>query len=125
VQVICGFLQFKINLENKLSSKLLLGAGPPTGAAASAWATTDGASDADLAEFGERLLALDENNVAERIQLNTGCTTRVGSPNDCSANRLFAQARNSHYCFLFSVFCVVTDNLDKLFFTSSIKQITV
>ena len=52
-------------------------------------AVSDGATDADLADFGERLLALDENNVADKIVLNTGCTTRVGNPNDCSSNRLF------------------------------------
>jgi Somatomedin B domain len=57
---------------------------PPSSSAA-------GATDKELAEFGERLLALDENNVAEKIVLNTGCTTRVGSPNDCSNNRLFVQ----------------------------------
>jgi hypothetical protein len=65
---------------------------PPTTVTTAAVASSvAGATDRELADFAERLLALDENNVADKIVLNTGCTTRVGSPNDCSTNRLFAQ----------------------------------
>jgi len=53
--------------------------------------TINGVSDLDLRSFSENLLASDEDNVARLVQLDPGCTTRVGRPNDCSRNPLFAK----------------------------------
>jgi len=52
-------------------------------------------TDSDLQQFSEQLLRDDENNVARLLQLNTGCTTRVGSPRDCSSQPLFQRVDTS------------------------------
>ena len=45
-------------------------------------------TDAELQSFSEELLALDENNVADLVKFEAGCTTRVGRPQDCSPSAL-------------------------------------
>ena len=45
-------------------------------------------TDAELQSFSEELLALDENNVADLVRFEAGCTTRVGRPQDCSPSAL-------------------------------------
>jgi len=51
--------------------------------------------DSEIKKFSEHLLKNDENNVARLIQLNTGCSTRVGSPRDCSNQPLFSRVDTS------------------------------
>ena len=50
-----------------------------------------GVSDQNLKAFADDLLKTDKDNVARLVELDTGCTTRVGRPNDCSRNPLFAR----------------------------------
>lgn len=57
--------------------------------------TLNGVSDLDLRTFSEDLLASDEDNVARLVQVDTGCTTRVGRPTDCSRNPLFSKVDTS------------------------------
>jgi len=57
--------------------------------------TLNGVSDLDLRTFSEDLLASDEDNVARLVEVDTGCTTRVGRPQDCSSNPLFSKVDTS------------------------------
>ena len=57
--------------------------------------TINGVSDLDLTTFAEDLLGSDEDNVARLVQIDTGCTTRVGRPNDCSRKNLFTRVDTS------------------------------
>eukprot|EP00090_Calanus_glacialis_P013712 TRINITY_DN22367_c0_g1_i1.p1 TRINITY_DN22367_c0_g1~~TRINITY_DN22367_c0_g1_i1.p1 ORF type:complete len:587 (+),score=116.91 TRINITY_DN22367_c0_g1_i1:49-1809(+) len=57
--------------------------------------TLNGVSDMDLRTFSEDLLASDEDNVARLVEVDTGCTTRVGRPTDCSRNPLFSKIDTS------------------------------
>jgi len=57
--------------------------------------TLNGVSDLDLRTFSEDLLASDEDNVARLVQVDTGCTTRVGRPTDCSSKPLFSKVDTS------------------------------
>jgi len=57
--------------------------------------TINGVSDLDLRTFSEDLLANDDDNVASLVQVDTGCTTRVGRPNDCSSKPLFSKVDTS------------------------------
>merc|ERR1711970_766052 len=57
--------------------------------------TINGVSDLDLTTFAEDLLGSDEDNVARLVQIDTGCTTRVGRPNDCSRENLFSRVDTS------------------------------
>lgn len=43
----------------------------------------------------EGLLSKDPNNVADHLILNTGCSTRVGNPRDCSTHPLFSSVDTS------------------------------
>jgi len=47
-------------------------------------------TDTDLINLFEDLLEKDQNNVAQSIILNTGCSTRLGNPRDCSRHPLFS-----------------------------------
>ena len=49
----------------------------------------------DLQSFSVDLLASDEDNVARLVEVDTGCTTRVGRPTDCSRNPLFSKIDTS------------------------------
>ena len=47
-------------------------------------------TDAELQQLSELLLSVDTNNVGSLIQLDWGCTTNNGNPEDCSPNPLFS-----------------------------------
>lgn len=55
----------------------------------------NGVSDAELVKLFEDLLQRDPNNVADLLILNTGCSTRVGNPRDCSNHPLFSSIDSS------------------------------
>ena len=50
-----------------------------------------GVTDTELSSFFSSLVSQDRNNLASRINLNTGCKTRVGRPSDCSPQPLFGR----------------------------------
>lgn len=52
--------------------------------------SSDHLTDADLQELSELLLTVDTNNVGSLIELEWGCTTNNGNPEDCSPNPLFS-----------------------------------
>jgi len=55
----------------------------------------NGVSDAELGNLFEDLLERDQNNVADLLILNTGCSTRIGNPRDCSNHPLFSSVDSS------------------------------
>lgn len=55
----------------------------------------NGVSNAELVKLFEDLLQRDQNNVADLLILNTGCSTRVGNPRDCSNHPLFSSIDSS------------------------------
>jgi len=46
-------------------------------------------TDTELQQLSELLLSVDSNNVGSMIELELGCTTNNGNPEDCSPNPLF------------------------------------
>ena len=52
-------------------------------------------TDEELRSFSEELLTIDDDNVAELVSFNAGCTTRVGRPQDCSPSDLITSLSDS------------------------------
>jgi len=52
-------------------------------------------TNAELKEFTEELLKIDDDNVANLVTIDPGCSTRVGRPNDCSPNKLLKDVDSS------------------------------
>jgi len=55
----------------------------------------NGVSDADLVNLFEDLFEKDQNNVADLLIINKGCSTRIGNPRDCSTHPLFSSVDSS------------------------------
>jgi len=55
----------------------------------------NGVSDTELVNLFEDLFEGDQNNVADLLILNKGCSTRIGNPRDCSTHPLFSSVDTS------------------------------
>lgn len=47
--------------------------------------------DAELKDFSEELIKIDDDNVASLVSFDAGCSTRVGRPGDCSPGALITR----------------------------------
>ena len=52
-------------------------------------------TDEELQAFSEELLSIDDDNVADLVSFDAGCTTRVGRPQDCSPSNLITRLSDS------------------------------
>ena len=52
-------------------------------------------TDEELQSFSEELLTIDDNNVAELVSFDAGCSTKVGRPQDCSPKNLITGLADS------------------------------
>jgi len=52
-------------------------------------------TDEELQSFSEDLLSIDDDNVADLVSFDAGCTTKVGRPRDCSPSNLITRLPDS------------------------------